>query len=119
MGRKPTQFFSNFALVFDCPRNTEHHTVAGIPDPINGNIYRISSRRPLNSSFLARPSDLLGVHLKGSVFLNQPGQLGYMLLPVPRDKAGQAVVGPKDNVPVQPRAATNSGACVKCIQPRL
>jgi hypothetical protein len=100
-------------------RNGKVIPVARGPGAIDDSVYSVAPSRPLDGGLSACPSDLLGVHLEGSVFIHRPGQPGHVLPLVPRDKAGQRVVWPKGNVPVQSGAATNDGPGVKCVQPGL
>jgi hypothetical protein len=103
--------------------HTAHYARYGKVDAItrgprvaNLDVYGRAARRSLDHRLFAR-SDLLGVHLKVSLFVYRAGQLGDVFALIPGDEAHQAVVILYGNVPIQPRAATNDGICVIRIQP--
>src|SRR5712671_3963558 len=85
-------------------RHGKVNPIAGGPGTANDNVYIGARSRPFDGGLSARPSDLLSVHLKGSVLIDRPGHFGHMSSLVPRDKAIQRIVWLQCNMPIEPGA---------------
>ena len=77
----------------------EVNAITCAPRAANLNVDCSAAGRPDNFRLFAS-SDLLGVHLKGPLFVDGPGQLGYVLPLIPGDEARQTVVRSNGNVPI-------------------
>ena len=67
-------------------RYVEDNAITCAAGTVDLNVYISATGRPTDRGLSVR-SDLLGGHLKGSVFVYGPSQLGYVLPSIPGDEA--------------------------------